>query len=251
MVRSLLVLLCGCGRLSFEPVSGVGDDAGADAADGAPDAPAASSCVDGVPGAVLCDGFEAGLQMWSPTTTNGVISRDTQEHLRGIAAVLFQTTAQGGAATFEAPIPPFANFDRLFLRAHVFVKSGPPLANVVMIRARESTQPLVGVLVRAVADEFQVVDAMGDVFPTSVMVPRDRWFCVQLNLVVHDDGVNGVIELRVDSAPLILQSGLVDTSPAGPIETVSFGALTNLNTLSVDVLFDEVAIGTQLISCAL
>ena len=82
---------------------------------------------------------------------------------------------------------------------------------------------------------------------SGALIPRDRWFCVQLAVDLSD--TSGRAEISVDGV-LVASLDDVRTAPAAGFSTFGTGALfTDPTQPEVEFFADEVAYGTSPLPC--
>ncbi len=82
-------------------------------------------------------------------------------------------------------------------------------------------------------------------FPTADAFPIDRWSCVELEILVSD---NGSATLYVDGIEKVSETN-IDTFPQGGYEAANLGILFAQGDQNGSVLIDEVAVSRTRISC--
>jgi hypothetical protein len=215
-VRGCLLLLAGCGRIGFEPLVLPADDAGVDAMSS--DAGLSCATFDGV----FCDDFESGsLDRWERTDVQaggGTAVLDPTRGRGGGASCHLQVGASDGSIELTTDFPLVAGGE-LYLRAHLFVPSSLP-------------DQVIDFLLLGVEDEDHLhvsmdegghvaVWSFGGLVPaTGVHVPRDRFFCVVLRVVI---GPAGSIEATVDGELLVRIEGSTLPRESGGYRRVGIG----------------------------
>lgn len=230
-------------------------DAGIDAAtDAATDAgPDDTACDDALSGAFVCDGFEVPFtSAWDfVEEMDGTVDRVSSPTYRGGFALRGRTTAARGRAAVANGIPAVSSGD-LWLRGYFYLPSTFDLRGVALIYAHEPSSPYDGVsagfLEGGVPYAWVGSNPGTTTFAGSGPVPRDRWFCMQVHVVVSDGA--GSIEVLMDGATVLSQTGL-DTRPAGDYTGFVAGLerADTLQTTAAMVYADEVAVGASELPC--
>lgn len=272
------LLLCGCGRVSYEPLDrtdgGRGRDASAADAEAIPDARAphdapppgdaptepdaaspldATSCDDAHGGALFCDGYEdPSLAAWDYSVTrSGFATHTTEMVYRGSGALRCETLA--GASDKEArysvrPLPDLRT-GHVWFRAYYHLSSTVVLdGHVSLLAIAERQRPYDGAHLRVDADSMDLaMEVAGVVGSGAVTLPRDRWVCIEYHVVL--DEVNGVLEAYVDGA-LVARAEAVDTVPDTGISTAEVGIHKASADQSPAVLHvDEVVLDDTRVGC--
>lgn len=234
------------------PEDGAAGDAPVDAPP--PDAgPDESVCDDALSGAVFCDGFEdgAGFAAWDMVgTTDGTVDWVTDRVYRGGGAMRAEITAAGGKARVLSYSVPSLRSGDLWMRAYFYLPSGYAYSGFNLVAFHEETDPWHGMTyaVGSTARPYIWFDEpyYGESAP-ALAIPRDRWTCLQLHIVLSDTA--GSVRAYVDGA-LAVSFDAVDTTPAGGYDNMFAGITYAKPTQgNVVVYVDEIAVGTSPLPC--
>lgn len=213
-----------------------------------------TACDDLLRDALFCESFEdPSLLHWTVQEAyDGTVGYTRERAFRGVGALAASTSATGGYAERIASVLGSITEGDVHVRAYVYVPEGAPLVHSSILhigghRSRVATEPLAGfnamdgfASMYVGAGDFHVDDQL-------VAVPRDRWFCVQLQ--VHVDDVAGEARIWIDQTLAGERVG-VDTRPEGPYESLGAGiAWSTLTQEPFTVLVDEIAIARTPMPC--
>jgi len=205
---AFLVWLCGCGRFQFDPLA---SDAGAtsgDARDGA-----ASVCT-----ALFCDGFEMDLTPWGTVTGPGTSDVQTTQVHGGTKALTVSVSDNPEFRALYRNLP-FGGLPAVYVRAWFYVPSGTAFGHVDLLEFEASTGE--GITAYVSQETFALFTDVNGMFANSGgMLPRDRWFCVELEVDVSD--TVGSVRLKVDGT-IITQLTALDTLPPVGFEHIVTG----------------------------
>jgi hypothetical protein len=167
--------------------------------------------------ALLCSGFERpDLSEWTRTiAVNHADVEQTNAKARdGRGSLLAASTAEKSAGVVAGEFPPVTDGD-LFLRAYLYVPDNQPTKtlNFLFIGYYATPDPFKGV-------DFNFEDgALSTYVPgdnpdrftsNTLVIPRDRWFCLQIQMTVSPDA--GKVKILVDGETGLEQEGM-NTSP--------------------------------------
>jgi len=136
----------------------------------------------------------------------------------------------------------------VYLRAWVRVPSSVAADGLTFLSVGEADPPYAGVSAGMSGGKFQLSLTTANSFPVStVTVPRDSWQCIQLE--VHVGDADGAVTLRAGGT--VVQSlSNIDTRPAGGVSNGNAGVLYLAPAGATgEVWVDEIALGTQPLSC--
>lgn len=269
-----LGLLIGCGRLDYDLREDAGrtvtgDDAGGDASfdAGKPDAAApmrdagasdpdaeptpdagrdTTACDDVLSGALLCDGFEAGFSAW---TMVRFAEGATIPTYRGVASMRATSSpASAVSYLFSNRIPRVVSGE-LYARTYLYVPGVGTPRWLAVLHLEESGDPWDYAELRMVDGELELAarSATDARSARAGAVPRDRWFCVELRVLVAD---GGEVELFVEgtSAAAIRATDTLHASPWQTFYTgISYRGPTQ--TGRIEIFYDEVVLSTTRIGC--
>jgi hypothetical protein len=220
-------------------------------ADAGPDP---SSCDDALSGAFVCDGFEGDALMppWtSLLLVNGEVTIDRTTVYRGRGALRAEVTMPSSrAAVVFAHDTVLGEGDEVYGRAYYYLPSGPDLVRVTGMLFIEPGDPLeaVGIGVQFGTTYYAYVGpaSMAISSPGGMVVPRDRWFCVQYHAVI---GAMGSVEVIVEGMPVVSMTP-INTLPMAGVQNVEIGIEYTVSTqMPVVVYVDEAAAGTAPLPC--
>jgi hypothetical protein len=225
---------------------------------GAPDSAPKTGCQGALASALLCEGFEdVELPRWQRLVSNGSVVRVTQPVLVGMGALEARSVARGGNGFMIAGGLGGKTSGTLHLRAHVRVPVGVALNGVTVLALGENHAPRGGIsVVLADSGLLVVLKPRGQQAPevivagsgpTPFRIARDRWQCVQLQTVIGRG--SGSVRLSVDGQ-VAVQSGGVDTLPAGGFEEVSVGMVYSTpDQTPIKIGVDELAVSANPLPC--
>jgi hypothetical protein len=241
----LLALVGGCGRLSFE---GAGSRDAAPVVDDvvADDNEMSTGCF--VPGVtLLCDDFEIpGFGGWQAVV--GDLTRVTTPTRSGSGAMRASVQPPQTAWLGFSPAD-LSTHGRLAIRFWQWIPSAASMEHINFVTLQD-TASLEEISVHAFGDDLSV---WRDMPPArgyrGPMLPRDRWHCVELEIVVDD--TNGSLVLRLDGAQVAFDSA-IDTRPTtAGFNHISIGLPWTdfANQGAATVYYDDVHIGTAAVGC--
>lgn len=253
-----LVVLCGCGRLGFGSQQAAdapraGDSPGADspAGDASRDAPADA--------AYVCTGFVCdsldGTQIdprWTLDTNAGTITPDTTRVYRGTSSLHLHTDAiSTGTTNPRAELLTSQGFPvtgMIYARAWMYFASpmpGTPFAQMINFANTAGVGISMGERNAYVVDNDYTTPQY--VPSTTVMLPLDRWTCLELAI---PSGISGTTHVYVDGAEVTDAAASQTNQPAPDhiylgIEWVA----TVTSQAAFDAWIDEIAIDTAPVPC--
>jgi hypothetical protein len=211
--------------------------------------PPAPTCV---PGALLCESFDAPLPAGDSVCYSGSTTGSIEDCLvhQGAGAIRFQTDTTGG-------------YGQAFMRLSTPVAAGPLYARFYAYVPSSVTVPSWFLMLElwnqdASSDgKISVEVITNDAFEISLApnnsnhpaaansLVRDQWMCIELALDVAATG--GTASLSVNGTTVINQTGVV-TLPPNPISVVVVESMTSTAT-PVDLAIDDLVVATQPIGC--
>lgn len=213
-----------------------------------------TACDDLLASALFCESFEDGSMIhWTVREArDGTVNHSSTDAFRGKGLLRAASTAGGGYGERIATVVGGIEEGEVHVRAYLYIPSGMPLvhSNLIHIgghRTRAATEPPAG---------FNVVDGHAAMYigagnvslrDRRVMLPRDRWFCMQYMLLVDD--VAGIARVWIDGA---LAGEAIGIDTRAPEPYVSLGAgigWSELEQLPFEVRIDELAIGRTMLPC--
>jgi hypothetical protein len=230
-ITALVCAGAGCGRIDFGLRAG--------------DAVMASDCHQ-LPGILFCDGFEdAALAGW---TQVGTIAQVTSIVHSGSGALRVDAPSTSQNAGVGAS--PYLNLSTgsIHFRGWFYLPSGYA-TNKINLIAAVGQSPTDGVDAEIDTTGLAAYSAPGGGFsiPTSVPLPRDGWFCLEVHVDISS--TNGAVRLDLDGAQIGRASG-INTLATGGYTVLGAGALYLGPTQpAVTMYVDDVATGTLPIGC--
>ncbi len=227
-----VVLVSACGRLDFETSASVLDD----------------TICDEIDGLLLCEALDGNSSLPTVNASEpSTLTFDTSRRYRGSASQHSHTEGSYAVAWRLGQRLGRITADDIHARWYMYVPSSitQPIASTHLV---EDTMPYHGVV-------FGVNNGMPEVVYTgsggaqgAALMPRDRWTCVQVHIVVHPTA--GLIETWIDGVPSARVDAL-NTLPAAGYNNVHIGHFSGGSQHSevADVWTDELAVGTFPIPC--
>jgi hypothetical protein len=136
----------------------------------------------------------------------------------------------------------------LHLRWYMYVPAAPAALYIAPIHVVDAAAPFGGVIV-SVKDDGLVVNCTesGQFVEAPASVPRDRWVCIQLRVVISDTA--GSVAASVDGVGRATLTG-IDTLPPNGYRNIHAGSYASGTTADpTDVWIDELVAGTSAIPC--
>lgn len=240
-----LAVLCACGRIGFDGHGTSPPDGSGSGSDG----PGSSevACED-LPGILFCDGFESGSMLdFSEATPPSFVAVDAEQVYRGQAALHARTTRGGEPAWLVGTVLPGLTSGELYARWYHYYPSSAPSRTWASIHIISNTPPHRGVVFGTTNGAVEVLATQNMDFHTStVIIPFDRWFCVQMRITI---GTAGSVATWIDGIPAARLDNVVTRPTAGDIENVHAGMFNADPVGANDLWTDELAIGTEPIDC--
>jgi hypothetical protein len=213
-------------------------------------AAAAPAC--DVPGALLCESFDAPLPPEYATWYSGAVAasiEDCRVH-RGAGALRYQSDAFGYVQTrmrLSAPV----SSGPLYARFYAYVPSSVTIPDYLAMFELwcEDASSEGKISVEAIPDDvFELyLTPNGTAHAASAgSLVRDQWICIELALEVAPQG--GSASLSVDGTVIIEQTDVV-TLPASPISVAVIEALPSEDAAGVDLTIDDLVVASQPIGC--
>ena len=204
--------------------------------------------------ALVCSGFEADVLTddWSSAVTEGAgeLERSTARAHSGRAALHATTGDAMSAAALARSFGP-VRAGELYLRAHLYVPSGPPteIMNIFYVGAAAGPEPFVGIDFNLQDDAVEVYSPQGNPERQTGtgLIPRDAWFCLQARIEVRDDG--GVVEVRVDGVPALEATDINTLPPAGIVELRVGIDWSSEQQEPFELYIDDVVLDTVEVAC--
>jgi hypothetical protein len=205
-----------------------------------------------VPGALLCEAFDAPLPpqdaTWYLAGMTAALS-DCRVY-RGAGAIHYQSEAFGTSQTRMRLPEPVAS-GLLAARFYLYVPSGIVIPDYLGLfelwDADDGSSGKISVEAKP-EDGLEVqVSPNGDTHPSAAgALVRDRWQCVTLTLDLATP--SGALTLAVDGKSVIQQATTVTLLP-NPISVAVVEALPSTDGTAVDVTIDELVVASQPLAC--
>lgn len=253
----MLVLLAGCGRVSFQSSDAARGDGGIlppgdTMVNGdAPDSAALFDCRMTHPTAMFCDGFEAPLTDTYDYSVidNGRAEATTTRAYRGSRALEVETfdVADYKSARWGHKFGQEITSGALHVRAYYWVAGTTTFdEQASLLASGYGVEPYPSVYLRLSPGDVVVnVDQTSYTFTGDI--PRDRWVCVELAIAI--DPAAGQVIVSYDGAPQFTTPA-TDTLPGGGFSGVDIGLhYATPNQSPVSMWIDEVIVSTAPIGC--
>ena len=203
--------------------------------------------------ALFCSGFERpDLSEW-----DGVIAYNTGEieqtdamSRSGRGALHAASRGEESTGAVFCEFPALTAGD-LFLRVYMYVADGQETktTNVLFLGDEPAPDPFKGIdfNFEAGAPEIFVPENDPVRFTSSALViPRDRWFCYQVHLVIAEEGA---VTITIEGETALAVMAL-DTLPPGGIHLLRAGIdWSSLQTTPFDIYMDDLVLSTEPVSC--
>ena len=182
---------------------------------------------DGRSDALVCSGFERpDLSEWDETVvySSGAL-RQTEENPRsGRGSLLATSEYNESAAAVAAEFSPVTE-GQLYLRTHMYLPSefDTMTTNILFLGDAPAPDPFKGVDFNFEAGAPEIFSPESDPVrhtSTSLVIPRDAWFCYQVELGISEDA--GSVRILVDGQ-VALDQGELDTLPVGGVHLLRAG----------------------------
>jgi hypothetical protein len=160
-----------------------------------------------VEGLLACNTFEAEDPAWTTLVDGGVVVLDDSDASGGMKS-LHATVAVGGGKAVRARS--LGASDRYYAKFHLNLPTGADATGMSILHLGEAVAPFAGTNVEIAAGNLGVGVSTANVFDYPTPMPRDRWVCVELELVASDTG--GRVIVRADGA-LVTDRTAIDTRP--------------------------------------
>jgi len=208
-----------------------------------------TSCDDIYAGAIFCDGFESGdFMRWSSSmVTAGAMATlvDTPVY-RGARAMNGTAPIAGGSAWVRKLLSPAIASGEIHLRAYVYLPSTVTLSVVVEILTIGNGGDVHTHM--ALDPDGRVTLISGPTYSTGLIMPRDRWVCAQLSVVV--DPALGRAALALDGMPAGFVNDIPTVPSTGGYPEFGVGLWQGaLATTDIGVYVDEVVLDDAPVPC--
>jgi hypothetical protein len=204
-----------------------------------------------VPGALLCEAFDAPLpaphSTWFSDEMTSTIS-DCRVH-EGAGAIHYQAQSFGISQT-RMRLAEAMSSGLLAARFYLYVSSQTVVPEYLgLFELWDVEDGMSGkISVEAKPDDaLEVQVSPGDVHRSSAAaLVRDRWQCITLALDLS--ATDGSLTLSVDGTSVIEQAAIVTALPS-PISVAVVEALPSSDGTTVDVTIDDLVVASQPLSC--
>lgn len=212
-------------------------------------------CAD-FPQALACSGFESGgLADWESQVVAGegagVEWSAARSHTGKGALRAFTTTADSTAVVAQSF--PAVTAGTLYVRGYLFIPGDEETRTInlffVGLEPNEvDGMPFTGVDLNVEDGPWQVFSPQNfpDRVTGSVAVPRDRWFCVQIEMDVAE---RGAVRVFMDGAPAFEVTNF-DTLPDGGVQLFRAGVDWSSKQITpFEVFMDDLVLSTAPVAC--
>jgi hypothetical protein len=238
VVGIAIVAASACGRLGFdERAEG---DGGVSTLD--------TTVCDELSSLLFCEDFEADSPLTTiEATPPSFVIADESLPYRGLRSLHGHTTRPLEPAWILGGPLPAVMSGELHARWYLYVPAQPVEIIMASVHLLEQPAPNHGVDFSFTTTGVQIsCTAAGEVGTATQAVPRDRWTCIQLRIVIDD--IAGSVETFIDDVPSAALFG-VDTLPAAGYKNVHAGLFAGGATNPMDLWTDELVIATTPIGC--
>jgi hypothetical protein len=204
--------------------------------------------------ALWCSGFEAEdlLSEWDDieVVMAGEVARTTERAYSGQGGLRAASNGGESVAVVIAELEPVSS-GTLYLRTHMFVPAGLPTEtiNIMFVGSDPAPDPFVGIDINLEGGALQVFSPQADPARQTgeLLIPRDRWFCLQTEIAVS---AQGSVQLLVDDT-LALEATNIDTLPEGGIQLFRAGVdWSSAQQASFEIYLDDVVLDRAPVACA-
>jgi hypothetical protein len=205
-----------------------------------------------VPGALLCEAFDAPLRAEYSTWYSGPTTASIQDCRvqRGAGAIRYQSQTFGYAQT-HLRLATTVQSGPLFARFYAYVPSQvtiPDYLSVFELWRQDATSDgkiSVDMKPNDILDINLTPNGTTHSSPAGALL-RDQWMCITLALEVASAG--GSVSLSVNGTRVIDQNGVV-TLPSSAISVAVVEALPSQDVTSLDLTIDDLVVATQPLPC--
>jgi hypothetical protein len=204
--------------------------------------------------AIFCSGFERpDLSDWtrSIVVNKAHVEQTDERSYAGKGALHASSTDQKSSAVVAEDFDPVANGD-LYLRVHLYVPAGlsTKTMNIMFLGDFATPDPFKGVdfnLEDGALSTYVPQDSPDRFTSNTLTVPRNRWFCMQIQMTVSDK--QGMLTIDVDGQTALEQQGM-NTKPAAGIHLLRAGIdWSSLQTEPFDYYLDELVLAKTPVAC--
>jgi hypothetical protein len=204
--------------------------------------------------ALLCSGFEKpDLSDFSRviTVNHAQVEQTRERSFQGNGALHAQSTDQESAAVVAKDFPAVKDGD-LYLRAYIYVPDGleTQTMNILFLGDIATPDPFKGTdfnLLDGALQTYSPQDHPDRFTSTALTIPRDKWFCFQVHMVVSKDA--GAVTINVDG-DVALDEKDMNTRPDAGVHLLRIGIdWSSMQTDPFDYYVDDLVLDTAPIPC--
>jgi len=205
-----------------------------------------------VPGALLCEAFDAELPAEDATWYSGVMDASIEDCVvhQGSGAIRYQTQSFGYSQTRMRLANPVSS-GLLAARFYAYVPASVTLPNYLAMfelwsdDASSNGKISVEAKPNDILEVYLTPNDAAYSSPVGVLL-RDQWLCITLTLDVAPAG--GSVSLAVDGAEVIAQRDVV-TLPPNPISVAVVEGLPSADATGVELALDDLVVATEPLAC--
>jgi hypothetical protein len=158
----------------------------------------ASTCP--LPSVFLCDGFEAGLVDWGMSTQNSQVTIDDQRAYRGTHSLHVSSQPITTGSVYARLTHSGSPTGTAFMRAFMYLQGPLPRTDANLLQFAPSREILGGRVYNGGDAHLSLFsDSLYPSQTASLMLPLDRWVCVEWQVVT---GSSGTIRVWMDGGEL-------------------------------------------------
>ncbi|HET9955161.1 MAG TPA: hypothetical protein VFQ61_11690 [Polyangiaceae bacterium] len=203
---------------------------------------------------LVCSGFEQpDLSDWGEQVlvNAGSLAQTEQVSRRGRGALLAGSTDRDSAAAVAKEFSSVTS-GSAFLRVFMLIPSGveTKTTNVLFLGDQPAPDPFKGIDFNFESDAPEIFVPENDPVrftSTSLVVPRDRWFCFEADVLVSEAA--GAVQIRIDGAVALDQTGL-DTLPPQGVHLIRAGVdWSSKQTTPFAIYMDDLVLSAAPVGC--
>lgn len=203
--------------------------------------------------AIVCSGFEQpDLSDWSVVVVDNAHVEQSAERAHGGNGSLFaESSGAKSTAVVSKEFPPVTQGE-LFLRAFVYVPDAQPTKtlNFLFLGDYAAPDPFRGIdfnLEDGALSTYVPGDQPDRFVSTALVIPRDRWFCLQIQMTVSANA--GAVTMRVDGE-IGLEQKNMNTRPAAGVHLLRAGIdWSSGQTEPFEFSLDDLVLATTPLDC--
>ncbi|HEX4335240.1 MAG TPA: hypothetical protein VH062_04960 [Polyangiaceae bacterium] len=204
--------------------------------------------------AIFCSGFERpDLSDWSRVivVNDAHVEQTETRSFEGRGALHAASEDQQSTAVVAKEFDPVTSGE-LYLRTHLYVPGGLPTRtmNIFFLGDFATPDPFEGVdfnLEDGALSTYVPHDSPDRFTSTTLTIPRDRWFCMQVHMTVADG--DGALTIDVDGQTGLDEKGM-HTLPPGGIHLLRAGIdWSSLQTDPFDYYIDDLVLSRTAVDC--